>query len=251
MKKKLFFIIPIVVVLIAVILFVALRLEPAPDPTEPSTTPTIPTTPTTKPTEPTGPVIPKVGELTEEFVRNYPVAPASDFTYEKVDDVHLITGEKYSYIVITGYIGSDCIVVIPDEIDGLPVVSINAATIFGYNSGVRGVKFPTHMKMLYTSMENNLDLEVVIAENVEGRDRATFCGCYCLHTVILSENITSLKAAEFFGCHDLKYLYISENVTSIQADTFTGCVNLTIRGKAGSFVESYCAAHGIPFEAVD
>ena len=43
---------------------------------------------------------------------------------------------------------------------------------------------------------------------------------------------------------------IPESVNAIGAAAFGDCPNLTLRGEAGSFIEKYASAHGIPFEAL-
>jgi hypothetical protein len=84
--------------------------------------------------------------VTEELLRNYPVASGADFTYSSSRKVH-------GGIRIDSYTGSDSIVVIPEEIDGKPVVEIAVYT-FANESKVHGVVIPdtvTSIKELFVN----------------------------------------------------------------------------------------------------
>lgn len=263
MKKKVLFIIPIII-LAAIACIVLMARTPGPvDPTQPTTTtPTTPTTPRpttptdsnptepTDPASPTEPTIPGVGQLTEEYVRNYPATPLSDFTYEEKDD-----GYGNEYVIITGYIGNDCIVHIPATINGKPVTIADG--VLGFNSGIRGVLFPETIRTLSYTFMNNLDIEVVIGESVASLYGNTFVGCSNLRVVVLSEELWLISSNEFLGCSNLEYLYLPETLVQVaclegnEPMVFQGCDKLTIYGKEGSFIQGFCAEYNIPFEVVD
>jgi len=71
-------------------------------------------------------------------------APASDFNYKLSDD-----GKG---VVITHYTGNGGVVVIPGEIEGLPVVELGYIAFSGYNAGpgynVTSVVIPASVKMI-------------------------------------------------------------------------------------------------------
>lgn len=54
----------------------------------------------------------------------------------------------------------------------------------------------------------------------------------------------------FSGCSNLKTVTIPSTVTEIAANAFDGCTKLTIRGKEGSYAQTYAQAHGITFKAI-
>ena len=182
------------------------------------------------------------GPITEEMVRNYKVAPASDFEYEDVGG-----GVK-----ITKYVGKDLIVVIPETIDGKSVVEVKTY-LFANDSLVKGVWIPNTVKTLKYTFANNENIQVVICEGVERLLNYTFGGCTAIHTINLGNNLIELGRNCICMCPDLSTVYIppsmvtinSEDVYSIIGD----CPNLTVQGEAGSFIESYCAQYNIPFEA--
>lgn len=181
------------------------------------------------------------GTVTEKVVRDYKVADTNDFKYEETD----------GGIRITGYLGTDTIVVIPEQITGKRVVSI-AAIVFGNDSSVRGVYVPSGVTELEATFGNNHNLEVVIWESAEIIGPNSFNNCPNLHTVILGKNLISLGGNAFANCMALEEIYISPNVKSIDpavANTvFFWCDSLTIRGEAGSFIESFCSAQGLSFK---
>lgn len=183
-----------------------------------------------------------ITSITEADVRSHKAASESDFTW-----VEVIGGVK-----ITDYIGSDKIVVIPDSISGQPVVAISALT-FGNDSQVRGVYIPTSVTELTGTFTNNSAIEVVICEGVEVIGISTFNCCAVLHTVVLGDNLTELGRAAFGLCTMLKELYIAPSLKEISSEyalsVFLMCYELTIRGEAGSYIETFCSEYDIKFEA--
>lgn len=207
-------------------------------PSNPTSNPTA--APTQKPTSGDSSVY--SGEVTEQVVRNYKTAKESDF------EVAEVTGG----VRISGYNGNDTIVVIPETINGQKVVEIGGY-IFANDSTVKGVYIPEDITKLPVVFGNNKNLEVVICEGVETIGNNAFINCEALHTVILGDNLTAIGESAFYNCVSLKELYIASTVEEIDEDyaltIFLWCENLTITGEAGSFIESFCAEHDIPFEA--
>lgn len=183
------------------------------------------------------------GDVTEEVVRNYRVTPESEFEYDiEADGVR-----------ITGYNGKDTIVVIPETIGGETVVDI-ALSAFANDSPVRGVYIPKGVKSLWSAFGNNDDLEVIIWESAQVIGDNTFNCCTSLHTVVLGDELTFIGENAFAICAALKELYVAASVEEIDPEyaptVFFWCDELTIKGEAGSYIESFCAEQGIPFEAV-
>lgn len=182
------------------------------------------------------------GDVTESVVRNYQVASESDFEYNGVQ----------GGIRVTKYLGTDTIVVIPETIEGEPVVEVGGL-MFANDSSVRGVLVPSGVTELTQVFTNNQNLEVVICEGVELVGDNTFNNCMNLHTVVLGDSLHELGENSFAGCSVLKELYISPNMTKIDKNiaptVFFWCDSLTIIGESGSYIESFCAEQGIPFQA--
>lgn len=180
--------------------------------------------------------------ITEELVRNHNVTPVSEFKYE-------INAQG---VRITKHLGSDTIVVVPETIEGKTVTDIALST-FANDSKVRGVYIPAGVQELEATFGNNKCIEVVICEGTKKIGTGVFNGCKSLHTVILSNEITSMGSSAFANCPNLKELYVSSSLNSFdtqQINTiFLLSKNLTIKGEAGSFIESYCKEYNIPFVA--
>lgn len=186
------------------------------------------------------------GDVTEEAVRNYKVADESDFKYEEAD----------GGIRISEYLGNDTIVVIPETIEGKAVVEIAPFTFANDEEpDVKGVLIPAGVKELSSTFGNNKSVEVVICEGAEKILDNTFINCPKLHTVILGNALNELGNCAFGACGSLTELYIAPTLTGIDEEyscmVFYGSTKLTIKGEAGSYIETLCEQEGIPFEAVN
>lgn len=90
-------------------------------------------------------------EVTEDNIADFPVTDASEFTLENGHQVYLssvnLGGWDYNEEIpsdacaITGYNGTDKVVVIPEEIDGKKVTYLSS-TAFANNDTIEGVYIP-------------------------------------------------------------------------------------------------------------
>ena len=185
--------------------------------------------------------------ITEEMLRNHPVAPAEDFSYDITEN-----GVKMG-----SYKGTDPIVVVPAEIEGKPVTEYYDLA-FGNDSPVRAVLIPESVTVLGEVFINNETVELVICEGVTKFMGLTFGNCTSLRQVILGENVQELAGiGTFSNCPKLEELHFTDALTQIGSGNFTGegdpmfawCDNLTIYGPAGSQIETYAKENNIPFQA--
>ena len=139
-----------------------------------------------------------------------------NFTYEDNDD---------GGITITGYTGSDTEVVIPTKIDGNSVKTIGDEAFYDCSS--------------LTS--------VTIPDSVTSIGEGAFDYCEGLTDVTIPDSVTSIGSSAFFGCSSLTSVTIPDSVTSIGDWAFYKCSNLTIKGKKGSYAETYANENDIPF----
>ena len=66
--------------------------------------------------------------------------------------------------------------------------------------------------------------------------------------IALPSSVQTVEDYAFSGCSGLKRIYIGSGVTSIGDSSFKNCTaDLTIYGEAGSYAETYAAAHNITF----
>ena len=94
-------------------------------------------------------------------------------------------------------------VVIPAEIDGLPVTELGSA--FMYCDGITSIVIPDSVKVI---------------------DECTFTDCTQLKTVKLSSGLTKVEQFLFTNCTSLESIEIPDNVTNIGLAAFNGCSNL-------------------------
>ncbi|MCH5300979.1 MAG: leucine-rich repeat protein [Ruminococcus sp.] len=182
------------------------------------------------------------GVLTEEALRNRKATPESDFEYKEFWDI----------VRIDKYLGDDPIIVIPDTINGKPVGEVSDC-LFEYDFTVKGVYFPPTVTDIGAFGVTSENLEVVICEGVEEIKYGCFGYSPNLHTLVLGDNLKKLEGYALSDLSVLTEVYIAPSMTEIDGDAstvFSGSDNLTVKGKADSFIESVCKEQGIPFEAV-
>ncbi|MBO5447954.1 MAG: hypothetical protein J5994_01375 [Ruminococcus sp.] len=171
--------------------------------------------------------------ITVDDVLNHPETPAEDFEYRDGD-----------FVVIERYIGTDPIVVIPEQINGHPVTVVNANG-FNLDSKVKGALFPSGVTELDGTFNNNEVVQIVIAKGVEKAGEYTFIGNPCLKYVDLGPNLIELIGNQFITDEELE-IHIPESTTEI--DSYMWEEKTTIVGAAGSYAETFANENGIKFE---
>ena len=137
--------------------------------------------------------------------------PASDFEYTLNSD--------QSGILINKYVGTSENVVVPSEIDGLPVLALR---------GVPNEDYPTTVKEGVFA-ESNIKT-VVIPATVKSIGGMAFADCRELSkvTVLPNSDLISIIRAAFGGCVKLEKLDLSDTkLELISTIAFMGCTNLT------------------------
>lgn len=103
--------------------------------------------------------------------------------------------------------------------------------------------------------DNYRSIGIGVYKNSDGKIMGTQ-----IFSDVIFQNITSVTIEfgyekignqAFSGCSNLKTITIPSTVTEIAANAFDGCKKLTIRGKEGSYAETYAAVYGITFKAVN
>lgn len=142
-------------------------------------------------------------------------APAAAFVYT----------EEGGEIRITDYIGTDPVVIVPDEIEGKPVRS----------AAFQPDRLVTHVLLPETMVEFNSNtafyaLEklqaVYIPAGVTEIPDSTFCDCGELAYVFGGENVTRIGSAAFADCVKLQLLQMGEKVTFVGQQAFEYCEKL-------------------------
>lgn len=125
--------------------------------------------------------------------------------------------------MITGYVGTDTVVVIPSKINGITVETIGH-TAFRYSS-VTSVTIPDSVTFISDSAFaycSNLT-NISIPNSVTSIGFSAFGGCTKLESITLPSSLRSISEALFSGCSQLTTIHIPVSVTSIENDAFDGC----------------------------
>ena len=118
------------------------------------------------------------------------------------------TNEFDPYNEISGFNASDdatdTVVIIPEAIEDVPVVRINAAAFKGKDKLT----------------------EVIIPDSVTSIANAAFADCKSLKVVIIPDSVTYIGDSAFQGCESLEYVVIGNGVKSIGDLAFKNCTSL-------------------------
>lgn len=170
---------------------------------------------------------------------------------------HTTRDEHFSYCVYTDHaavtrrISTAENVVIPDNVDGMPVASISPNAFSG-SPTVKNVNFPkTLVNIRYCAFYNSsLSGEVTLPPSVRIIHESAFSTCKNLTKVVANEGVTHLGYRAFGNCTALESIVLPETVRQIGNEAFINCKKLTILGKEGSYAEEYAQNNGIPFSKI-
>ncbi len=179
------------------------------------------------------------GKITVEKVKNAPETSADDFTTVLVD----------GGISIDRYTGEDEIVVIPEKIDGMPVVEIGNSC-FVNNEKIKGVKISDAVETINSmSFLNCYSLEIFISgKNVKTIGSYAFNYCTSLKVVALNDGLQSLQYGCFIETNQLEEVFVPTSVSEIDTPFVQFSDNVTIITEAGSAAETYAKENGIKYE---
>ncbi len=107
---------------------------------------------------------------------------------------------------------------------------------------------------------------IIIPDSITEIEGDIFKGCSSLNSVVIPNSVTSIGSNAFRGCESLKEIMIPNSVTSIcfgdiwivdmhvgnrfsSTDSFDKTI--TLKGKSGSYVQTFAKEHGYTFEAID
>lgn len=185
-----------------------------------------------------------VSNLSLEDLKAMDETAESDFEYEKVD----------GGISITGYLGKDAIVVLPDRIDNENVVEIGDYA-FANNNILQAIRISDSIKIIEEhAFENCTELKALLCgSSLETIDSFAFSSCPALNTVELNEGLLNLNRS-CFGMPTFREIFVPSSV--IYMDVPFLALNgdkITVISEAGSYVESQITEwgerYGLEFKA--
>ena len=145
--------------------------------------------------------------------------PTSTGTYE-----HLTYRIYHDEVSIQKFDNEVESVVIPEEIEGYPVISINA-NAFENCDRLVSVVMPdgvTNLDWMQFSNCTNLK-EVHLPAGLTSLGSSVFQNCTSLEEITIPDEVTSIGLGSFYGCTGLKSVHIPADVTVIQDYAFNSC----------------------------
>jgi hypothetical protein len=148
------------------------------------------------------------------------------------DDEELVYGDyKYSIVdntvTINKYIGSDSVVIAPDNIDGYNVTGIGDYA-FRDCTNIKDIKLPEALESIgYSAFRNCIGLESIkIPSKVKTIGDYAFSDCANIKDIKLPETLESIGYYAFESCKGLESIKIPSKVKRIGQEAFEYCSNL-------------------------
>lgn len=153
-------------------------------------------------------------------------AGSSDFEYTIESEYDWYTDETTEWVTITGYSGPGGDVVIPSEIDGLPVAKI-ADDAFYCCDSITSVVIPDSVTSIgYGAFMMCRSLTTATVGSGVTELWGTFVLCFNLQNVTIGSNVTQIYDNAFAYCYALPSITIPASVTTIKAYSFQYCFDL-------------------------
>jgi hypothetical protein len=144
-------------------------------------------------------------------------------------------GEDYIYaisqnneVTITGYTGDGGGVVIPDTIDGYPVVRVASSTFDG-NTNITSVTIPEKISSIeFCQFRDCINLvSVSFPAGISDIGSRAFEGCVRLISIPPLHSVTNIGTYAFEYCKELTSVEISGSKTHIESSAFSYCEKLS------------------------
>ncbi len=130
-------------------------------------------------------------------------------------------------VTITGMSGQPSEVVIPDRIDGKPVVAIGN-NVFSGKSALTRVVIPSTVTSIGQNAFRGCSalMGIDLPAGLTSLGSGVFCDCRALTGIILPAGITALPSEAFYGCYALTGIDLT-GITSLGSSVFRDCRALT------------------------
>ncbi len=124
---------------------------------------------------------------------------------------------------IDEYTGSAKVIIVPDELDGKPVVGFDIDAF--HNVDFEEMVLPKGMKKIEkATFANRVNLKkVTLNEGLNEIGNNTFVNCVGLEEIYIPSSVTKIGDAAFCGCSSLKIIKLNEGLKYIGMTSFGGC----------------------------
>lgn len=164
-------------------------------------------------------------------------------TVSAADEWEYGTYESFTYknygdhIEIALYDGEEQEVVIPDEIEGLPVTVIGSDSFKGC-SRITTLTIPDSVTSIESSAFYNCSglTEIKISESMTNIESNAFSGCSKLTDIKIPDSVTHIGDNAFSSCLKLKTIEIPETLTDFGAGVFSNSAWLSMKKEESPFV---------------
>ena len=155
---------------------------------------------------------------------NEPSVVSGDYI---IDDWKIYISEEGN-ISIKDYKGSSENVVIPDNFDGFPVVSIGEKAFLNKGSLV-SVTIPDSVTYIGYSAFNSCPKlkSVVIGKSVETISESAFSYCKSLEKIVIPDSVKKIGSSAFYECKNLTSVDFGNSLEEIGNEAFRQCSSLT------------------------
>lgn len=165
----------------------------------------------------------------ETELETEPIASVTEETERSDEPIEIRSNNEYEYYVyddhikIWEYLGDDSKVIIPAEIDGLPVTVIEYYA-FGHKDTLTYVELPNNLiKIGESAFQFCRNLKsVLIPESVTEISNEAFSFCESLENISIPKNVTKIGFAAFDNS-GLKEIDFADGIEEIGGEAFWNC----------------------------
>lgn len=129
---------------------------------------------------------------------------------------------------ILEYFGPSGDLVLPETLDGLPVVSIGLCA-FMMRTDITSLVFPDTLRRIGGSaFEGCMSLrQVVLPDSLDVVEYHAFASCSALEEIFLPDSITHIGGGAFLGCAALRSVHLPIALTVLPMQMLMNCASLT------------------------
>lgn len=162
-------------------------------------------------------------------LENVDVSEQTEILQDYSVKMQIDTSEEYTVSegIIMSYNGTDTIVEIPEEIDGMTIVGIGANAFEG-KTIINTVTMPDTVTSIGDSAFKDCTslTDIGLSTNLHNVGENVFNGCTALNDVELPGTLNAVGSHMFYGCENLKSVTLGEGIQKIDRYAFYNCTRL-------------------------